>query len=86
MHDGSGERSSIRAALSFPGRFDGTRTRAARECRAHVTAVGASKPESSRLYELTHWFVTAVSSGACRSTPARNALPSGESGRAGSGS
>ena len=80
MHPGSGERSSIRAADSRLGRFDGTRTRAPFEWRDHHTESGASKPVSSRLKEFTHWFVIRVSSRACASMPARKARPTSESG------
>src|SRR5689334_13767630 len=70
LHAGSGERNSIRTD-SFLPRFDnGTRTNAERLLRAQHLYTGASYPGISRLYELTHWFVTAQSSPACVSNPA----------------
>src|SRR4051812_48341175 len=50
----------------------GTRIRAERLLWPQQTYDGASPPPHNRLYELTHWFVTAVISPACRSTPAMN--------------
>jgi hypothetical protein len=38
---------------------------------ASVTVLGIGSPKS-RLYEFTHWLVTAVISRACRSSPAMN--------------
>src|SRR6478736_2572773 len=70
LHAGSGERYSIRVAPSLPGLYSGTRTNAERLRRAQQTYTGASNPGISRLYELTHWFVTSVISGAWRRMPA----------------
>src|ERR687884_537071 len=70
LHAGSGERYSIRVASSLPGLYCGTRTSALRFRRAQHTYTGASNPGTSRLYELTHWLVTSVISGACRRIPA----------------
>src|ERR671915_1963209 len=74
LHAGSGERYSIRVAPSLPGLYIGTRTSALRFRRAQHTYTGASKPGTSRLYELTHWFVTSVISRACERRPATNRL------------
>src|SRR5436190_17477294 len=74
LQAGSGERYSIRVASSLPGLYWGTRTSAERFRRAQHTYTGASNPGISRLYEFTHWFVTSVISGACRSSPAMYAF------------
>src|SRR4051794_41356058 len=50
----------------------GTRMSAERLLWPQQTYDGASPPPHSRLYEFTHWFVTAVISDACRRTPAMN--------------
>src|SRR5712691_3683638 len=70
LQAGSGERYSIRVAPSLPGLDIGMRTKAERLRLAQQTYTGASKPGIRRLYELTHWFVTSVISGAWRSVPA----------------
>ena len=75
----SSERTSTRAELGLP--YAGTRTRAERLRWPQQTYAGASVIRSgsacgnSRLYELTHWLVTAVYSRACTSRPAMNAWP-----------
>src|ERR1700754_310799 len=79
-------RTSTRLLEDLPGEYIGTRTSAERLAWPHDTAVGASPPVIRRLYELTHWFVTAQISRACRSTPATNALPVSESSYGSSGS
>jgi hypothetical protein len=73
-----GERTSTRVELALPGLYIGTRTSADRlawpqqtYAGASVTWLGSGSP-NSRLYELTHWLVTAVISRACRSSPAMN--------------
>ena len=78
MQAGSSERTSTRAELGLPGLYVGTRTSADRFACPQHTYAGASATaavglRNSRLYELTHWLVTAVDSRACRSSPAMNA-------------
>src|SRR5262249_57882611 len=75
LHAGSGERNSTRVELSWPRFGSGTRTSAERLLRAQHTYTGASYPTTSRLYEFTVWFVTAVISRAWRSKPAMKCLP-----------
>ena len=75
----SGERNSTRVDSSLPGLTTGTLTRADRLLRAQETWIGASYPETSRLYELTHWLVTAVISPAWRRRPAMNPSATSES-------
>src|SRR5690606_31004536 len=73
----SSERISTRAELGLP--YAGTRTSADRLRWPQHTYAGDSVIRSasgcgkSRLYELTHWLVTAVYSRACASRPAMNA-------------
>src|SRR5919204_5250732 len=74
LHAGSGDRYSIRVAPSLPGLYIGTRTSALRLRRAQHTYTGASNPDTSRLYEFTHWLVTRVISGACPRIPAMKFL------------
>src|SRR5881409_3952918 len=69
LHAGSGERNSMRVADSLPGLYMGTCTNALRFRRAQQTYTGASYPGTNRLYEFTHWFVTSVTSPACRRIP-----------------
>src|SRR3569833_46730 len=79
----SSERNSMRVAWPFCGLYIGTRTRAERLLWPQQMYGGASPPAPaeaptpphSRLKELTHWLVTAVSTAAWRSTPAMNARP-----------
>src|SRR5918911_3789875 len=78
LHDGSGQRSSIRVACSLPGWYSGTRTSAERLRRDHATYTGASYPGTSRLYELTHWAKIEQISRECFSWPAMYALPVGD--------
>src|SRR5919197_6077660 len=79
LHAESGERSSTRVELALPGLYRGTRTRADRFACPQQMTVGASTivpgapNPHSRLYEFTHWFVTAVISRAWVSRPAMNA-------------
>src|SRR5262245_13359410 len=75
LQAGSGERYSMRVEDCLPALVTGMRTSAERLLRAQVTNVGASYPVMSRLYELTIWLVTAVSSGAWRRTPAMKPRP-----------
>ena len=75
----SSVRISTRRVDDLPGEYIGTRTSADRFACPQQMFVGASPPTISRLYEFAHWFVTAVISLACRSTPATNALPVSES-------
>src|SRR3954469_12801390 len=70
LHAGSGERNSMRVESFLPRFGSGTRTNADRLLRAQQMYAGASYPGINRLYELTHWFVTAVISRACVSRPA----------------
>src|SRR3954469_13891172 len=79
LHAESGERISTRVELPLCGLYIGTRTSADRLLCPQQTYAGASPPPHSRLYELTHWFVTAVISVACRSSPATNARPTFDS-------
>src|SRR3954470_7878698 len=79
LHAESTDRSSTRVAFALPGLEGGTRTRAERFACPQQMTVGAStivpgapKPHS-RLYEFTHWLVTAVISRAWVSRPAMNA-------------
>src|SRR5215210_320671 len=72
LHDGSGQRSSIRVAFSLPGWYMGTRTSAERLRRDHAMYTGASYPGTSRLYEFTDGANSAASSRACLSWPAMN--------------
>jgi hypothetical protein len=65
-------RNSMRVLLPFEGLYIGTRTSAERLLWPQQIQAGASAPPASRLYELTHWLVTAVISGACTSRPAMN--------------
>src|ERR687886_554524 len=78
LHAGSGQRISARVACSEPGLESGMRVRAERFRCDHATYTGASKPGTSRLYELTHCAKTAAISRACRSCPAMKALPVSE--------
>src|SRR5437660_1633859 len=70
LHAGSGERYSMRVESLRFFFGTGTRTSAERLLRAQLTYTGASYPATNRLYELTHWLVTAVISDAWRSSPA----------------
>src|SRR3990170_4260781 len=72
LHAGSGERYSTLVLVDLPFFGVGTRTSADWLLRAQVIHTGASKPVTSRLYELTHWLVTAVISRACTTRPAMN--------------
>jgi hypothetical protein len=81
LQAGSGARTSTRVELALPGLYIGTRTSADRFACPQHTYAGASATAAvglpnSRLYELTHWLVTAVVSRACRSSPAMNAARS----------
>src|SRR5436853_417153 len=80
LHAESGERISTRVELPLCGLYIGTRTSAERLLCPQHTYAGASPPPHNRLYELTHWLVTAVISAACWSKPATNARPTLESG------
>src|SRR5688572_11168047 len=77
LHAESSERTSTRAEFGLP--YAGTRTSADRLRWPQQTYAGDSVIRSgsacgkSRLYELTHWLVTAVYSRACTSSPAMNA-------------
>jgi hypothetical protein len=83
LHAESSERTSTRAEFGFP--YAGTRTSADRFVWPQHTYAGDSVMRSvsgsgnSRLYELTHWFVIAVYSRACTSSPAMNAFATLES-------
>src|ERR1700712_2420230 len=61
------------------GVYIGTRTRADRLAAPQEAAVGASPPCTRRLYEFTHWLVTALISLACSRMPAMNDLPTSDS-------
>src|SRR5450759_1034034 len=82
LHAGSGDRNSMRVELSLPFLVTGTRTSADRLFRAQQTYTGASYRTLRRLYELTHWFVTAVISRAWCSSPAMKHFPTLERPRA----
>src|SRR4051812_48685003 len=79
LHAESSERISTRVELALPGLYMGTRTSAERLALPQHTNVGASTSwpgapnPHRRLYEFTHWFVTAVISRAWVSSPAMNA-------------
>src|SRR5262245_20468981 len=79
LHAGSGERISMRVDWPLAGLYMGTRTSAERLLWPQQTYEGASPPAINRLYEFTHWLVTAVISGACRRRPAMNARATLES-------
>src|ERR1700733_15001609 len=81
----SGLRTSIRRDEVLCGLYIGMRTRADRLAAPHDAAVGASPPSTSRLYELTHWLVTALISLACSRIPAMKDLATSESCNASSG-
>src|SRR3954454_22885794 len=68
----------MRVACSLPGWYRGTRASAERLRRDHATYTGASKPGTSRLYELTHWAERDASSPAWANCPATNAPPTAE--------
>src|SRR5215207_1421028 len=78
LQAGSATRTSMRVELALPGLYIGTRTSADRFACPQQTYAGASATTfgsgslNSRLYEFTHWLVTAVVSRACRSSPAMN--------------
>ncbi len=71
----------------MPGLYIGTRTRALRLLWPQQMYEGASppapavrsEPPQMRLYELTHWLVTAEISAACLSRPAMKERPTLES-------
>src|SRR5258708_32683122 len=71
----SRERISTRVDCDFEGLYIGTRTSAERLLWPQQTYDGASPPPERRLYEFTHWFVTAVISPAWRRRPAMNERP-----------
>src|SRR6266498_2859770 len=79
LHAESSERISTRVEFAFPGLYIGTRTSAEGLACPQQTNVGASTSSpgaaypNSRLYEFTHWLVTAVISRACCSSPAMKA-------------
>src|SRR3982074_1071347 len=79
LHAESGLRTSIRLDDALRGVYIGARTSADRLAAPHDAAVGASPPCTSRLYEFTHWFVTALISLACSRMPAMNDFPTSES-------
>src|SRR5689334_22246484 len=56
----SSERNSTREDWPLCGLYIGTRTSADRLLCPQEMNDGASSPTASRLYEFTHWFVTAV--------------------------
>ena len=78
LHAGSGERYSMRVAESLPRFGIGTRMSPLRLLRAHEIWTGASKPGTSRLYELMVWLVTAVISAAWCSSPAMKLFAVGD--------
>src|SRR5215831_56765 len=75
LHAGSGARNSTRVDSGFPFFVCGTFTTTDRLFLAHEMYTGASNPTTSRLYELTHWLVTALISRAWRNTPAMKPRP-----------
>src|SRR3954470_17460466 len=79
LHAESGDLISTRVELPFCGLYIGTRTSAARLLCPQQTYAGASPPPHRRLWELTHWLVTAVNSAAWVSRPATNARPTFDS-------
>ena len=68
----SSERNSMRVLLPLDGLYIGTRISDERLLCPQQIHAGASAPPASRLYEFTHWLVTAVISGACTRSPAMN--------------
>src|SRR3954468_9006489 len=79
LHAVSGERISMRVEPPLFGLYIGTRTSAERLLWPQQMKAGASFSPDSRLYELTHWLVTAVISEACFSRPAMKARPTFDS-------
>src|SRR5216684_5207998 len=68
LHDGSGERNSMRFALGL-GEYMGMRMAAERLRELYARFTGASNPGTSRLYELVVGLQRAASARACLSTP-----------------
>src|SRR5215203_4579539 len=68
LHDGSGQRNSMRFALGL-FEYKGMRTAAERLRCEYTRFTGASKPGTSRWYEFTVGFVNASSDGVCASRP-----------------
>src|SRR5512140_3258689 len=68
LHDGSGERNSRRLAFGL-GEYMGMRMAALRLRDEYARFTGASKPGTSRLYELVVGLHSAARARACLRTP-----------------
>src|SRR5512140_3803852 len=68
LHDGSGERSSIRFAFG-EGEYIGMRMAALRLRELYARLTGASNPGTSRLYELVVGLQMAANARACLRIP-----------------
>src|SRR6266550_6182786 len=68
LHDGSGERNSIRFAFG-EGEYIGIRIAAERLRDEYARFTGASNPGTSRLYELVVGAMIAASAGPCLINP-----------------